>query len=96
MEVKSLDEVRANIDRLDKEIITLMAERGGFVRQAAKFKKSSTEVAAPARVEQVITKVRTFATDAGLEPQVAEATYRSMINAFIALEHMEFQKQSTR
>lgn len=91
MEVQSLDEVRANIDRLDREIIRLMAERGGFVQQAARFKTSHADVEAPKRVEQVIAKVRGLAADAGLEPRVAQAAYRAMIAAFIEVEREAFR-----
>lgn len=93
MKLKSLDEVRFNIDRLDREIIDLMAERGTFVRQAATFKASSAEVDAPKRVEQVIAKVREYAAQSGLEPQVAEAAYRAMIAAFIEVEREVFHRQ---
>jgi len=88
MEVHSLEEVRENIDRLDRAIIGLMAERGTFVEQAARFKTSRAEVEAPNRVEQVVAKVRTLATEAGLAPQVAEAAYRAMIAEFIEFEHL--------
>lgn len=37
---ESLEEVRANIDRIDDEIIKLIAERGTYVVQASSFKKS--------------------------------------------------------
>ncbi|MDP9031075.1 MAG: chorismate mutase, partial [Pseudomonadota bacterium] len=37
----SLEQVRENIDRLDRQIVALLAERGGFVSQAARFKKDS-------------------------------------------------------
>ena len=94
MEVQSLDEVRSNIDRLDRDIIRLMAERGGFVQQAARFKTSHADVEAPKRVEQVIAKVRSLADEAGLEPQVAEAAYRAMIGAFIEVERRAFQSRS--
>ena len=90
MEAQSLGEVRADIDRLDRGIVRLMAERGAFVRQAARFKASRAEVEAPGRVEQVAAKVRALAADAGLEPQVAEAAYRAMIAAFIEVEHSAF------
>ena len=90
MEAQSLAEVRDNIDRLDKSIIALMAERGGFVRQAARFKSSRAEVEAPKRVEDVIKKVCSLANEAGLESQVAEAAYRAMIAAFVEVEDVEF------
>ncbi len=40
MRARSLEEVRDNIDRLDREIIKLVAERSSFVKQAVRFKTS--------------------------------------------------------
>ena len=54
----TLEHVRENIDRLDQQIVTLLAERGRYVSQAARFKKDADGVKAPQRVEQVIAKVR--------------------------------------
>src|SRR5690554_2583963 len=85
----SIDEVRVNIDSIDKEIVGLLAERGGFVKQAARFKKTTDDVKAPQRVEQVITKVRALAAELGGNPEVTEAVYRSMISAFISAELQE-------
>ena len=53
----SIEEVRSNIDRIDRQIVALLAERGIFVKQAARFKKTTDDVKAPQRVEQVIAKV---------------------------------------
>ncbi len=53
IDVRSLDEVRDNIDRLDRAIIALMAERGRFVQQAARFKVSRSDVEAPKRWRQI-------------------------------------------
>lgn len=82
----SLDEVRLNIDRLDRQLVTLVAERGAYVSQAVHFKKSAAEVAAPRRVAQVIDRVRALALDAGADPAVVEATWRAMIAAFVEAE----------
>ena len=96
MDVRSLEEVRDNIDRLDRAIVGLMAERGRFVEQAARFKTSRSDVEAPKRVEQVIAKVRGLAVEAGLEPQVAEAAYRAMVGAFIEVEHSALERGARR
>lgn len=69
-----------------------MAERAGYVHQAATFKTSAADVEAPKRVEQVIAKVRAIAVECGLEPEVADVTYRAMISAFIKVEHEAFQQ----
>ncbi|NVZ21163.1 chorismate mutase [Pseudomonas costantinii] len=82
----SLEQVRENIDRLDQQIVTLLAERGRYVSQAARFKKDTDGVKAPQRVEQVIAKVRGLSQTVGANPEVTEQVYRAMIAAFIQQE----------
>jgi isochorismate pyruvate lyase len=86
MVCNSLEQVRENIDRLDRQIVGLLAERGRYVAQAARFKKTANDVKAPQRVEQVITKVVALSSEVGANPAVTEAVYRAMISAFIAAE----------
>jgi isochorismate pyruvate lyase len=66
--------------------VSLLAQRGKLVTQAANFKKTTDDVRAPARVEQVIDKVRGLAEEAGASAAVVEQVYRAMISAFIAEE----------
>lgn len=82
----SLDEVRASIDELDARIVSLLAERRGYVLQAARFKKSPDAVRVPAREAQVISHVKALAYRAGLEPELVEALYRQMIDGFVRIE----------
>jgi len=91
---QSIEEVRQQIDRLDRQIVTLLAERGAYVRQAAGFKRNSDEVRAPQRVEQVIGKVVELANELGADPMVIEQVYRAMIDAFIAAELAEHARVS--
>ncbi|MFI8747546.1 chorismate mutase [Pseudomonas sp. NPDC077186] len=86
---RSISEVRENIDQIDRKIVALLAERGTFVTQAAAFKKTTDEVKAPARVEQVISKVKSLAQEHGADPVVVEKVYRAMISAFIGAELKE-------
>ncbi|MCP1508940.1 isochorismate pyruvate lyase [Pseudomonas marginalis] len=85
----TLEQVRSNIDRLDQQIVTLLAERGQYVSQAARFKKDTDGVKAPQRVEQVISKVRDLSQAVGANPDVTEQVYRAMIAAFIQQELAE-------
>jgi itaconate CoA-transferase len=84
--LESLDEVRASIDATDREIVRLLAKREGYVRRAARFKKTQREVEAPKRVEEVVGKVRALAEGHGASPEVVEEVYRAMISRFISLE----------
>lgn len=92
-ECSSLQEVRDNIDDIDHKIIALLAERGVYVKQAARFKKDGAEVPAPARVAQVMAKVNALAQELGANRWVVEQVYRAMISAFIAVEMEEHKRK---
>ena len=87
---RTLGEVRSNIDRLDREIIRLIAERSHYVHEAARFKANPAQVEAPQRAEAVVRKAMATAEQEGLPPKIAEATYRAMIRAFIDYEQEVF------
>lgn len=89
----SLDEVRENIDRIDNEIIKLIAERGTYVIQASQFKKDEDSVKDTGRVEKVIAKVREKAEEYGADSDMIEALYREMISRFVNMEMSEFHKK---
>ena len=82
----SLNEVRQQIDRVDRELVALIAERGHYVRQAAGLKKTAAEIPAPQRVAQVLARVDALARESGADPMVVAATWRAMIAAFIEAE----------
>lgn len=90
MQCKSLEEVRAKIDKIDNEIIKLIAERGTYVVQASNFKKDEEGVKDTARVEKVIQKVREKAEMYGANQDMVEALYREMISRFVSMEMKEF------
>ena len=91
----TLSEVRDNIDELDRQIVGLLAERGRYVKDAARFKKDPFQVSAPARQQQVIDKVTALAIDKDAYPEVVEACYRAMIAGFIAREQRDFTHMTT-
>ncbi|APA95795.1 chorismate mutase [Nocardia seriolae] len=93
---QTLAEVRTGIDELDGELIRLLASRQELVRAAATFKSDEQAVRAPDRVEQVVALARTRAAAEGLEPTVAEAVWRAMSSAFIALELTEHAARGQR
>ena len=89
----SIEEIRLQIDRIDRQIVALLAERGAYVSRAALFKKDDAAVRAPARVEEVIRKVRALAEKDGANPALVESVYRTMIAAFIDIELAEHSRR---
>ncbi|MBX9635855.1 MAG: chorismate mutase, partial [Magnetospirillum sp.] len=69
-----------------------LAERAGYVEQAAGFKATKAAVVDNARIEQIILKVRHLANEEGMCPDLVEHIYRSMIDAFIIHEAKIYKK----
>lgn len=90
----SLQEVRERIDRLDVQIVRLLAERFACARQAASFKTTAAQVPAPERAARVIHKVREMAAENGAPPEAVEQVYRALIGAMIEIELQLHKKPS--
>lgn len=88
----TMADVRRHIDALDDRIVALLAERSGYVAQAARIKQRADQVYDQARIDFIIDRVRAQARQAGAPEAVMEATYRAMIAAFIEFEHGEFAR----
>jgi isochorismate pyruvate lyase len=82
----SMDQVRAEIDRIDSALVDLVAERFGYVERAWQLKSRPEEAIVPWRIQQVIDRVRAKAQVKGLPPELAEALWRQMIGWFVQYE----------
>ena len=87
---KSLNEARENIERIDRQIVRLIGERRHYVKEATKFKVNKEDVLDDNRVDLVIKKVRRVAEKENINPDMVEALYRTMINAFRKMEIEDF------
>lgn len=88
-----MDEVRVEIDRLDRALVELMAERFTYVDRAWQLKGDPSQATVPWRIQQVIDKVRGHADSHGLPPELAEALWRQMIGWFIQYEEQQMTKR---
>ena len=89
---KDLKEVRENIDRIDYDIIRLLAERSEFVEQAAIFKNNEAMIRDPNRIKAVLTNVRNHAVALGMDPTIVEHVYRVLLDEFIDYELKEYRR----
>ena len=94
MEVKkcnSLEEVRKEIDKIDDQIVELIAKRNAYIRELAHFKNSIDEIKAKDRIDDVINRMRSRAIDLDLSPNLINDLYIRMIDAMVDTEVAEFQ-----
>jgi isochorismate pyruvate lyase len=83
---RTIDDIRAAIDRIDQDVIGLLGRRAQYVCAAAGFKKDQTDVRAPERVEAMLRTRREWAESQGLDPDFIERLYRSVVEYFVAQE----------
>ncbi|SFZ97579.1 Isochorismate pyruvate-lyase [hydrothermal vent metagenome] len=87
----TLEEAREEIDKLDYEIVKLIAARNDYIKQIAHFKTTIDEIKADNRVSDVISKVREQAISLGLSPNLINELYVKMIDEMIESEITEFK-----
>ena len=83
----SIEEIRSEIDRIDKEIISLLGERFQYVKAIVAFKEPSKEgIVAQDRYNAVIASRRALAEECGLDANLIEKLYRGIMDHFIEEE----------
>lgn len=84
---EGLADLRAVIDRIDRDIVALLAERVRCLDQVIAVKaRDNLPAAIPERIEGVVANVRAEAEAAGMPPDLAEALWRKLIDWSIAYE----------
>jgi tRNA/rRNA methyltransferase len=79
--------LRVEIDRTDRALMRLFAERAGYIDRAAAIKAGNGLPARiPDRVEEVVARVRAAAGAEGLDADLFERLWRLLIEAAIARE----------
>jgi isochorismate pyruvate lyase len=89
---ETMDEVRAGVDALDRELVTLLARRQGYMEAAARIKPTLDDVRVPWRIEDVVEKVLEDARQKGLSARIAEPVWRELIECCIAHEADAWKK----
>jgi isochorismate pyruvate lyase len=77
---QSMNEARVEIDRVDRALVALLAERWTYVDRMWELKRVlGAEANVAWRNREVIDKVRADAAERGLPPEMAEAVWRLII-----------------
>ncbi|MEO1656578.1 MAG: chorismate mutase [Pseudomonadota bacterium] len=88
----SMEEVRAGVDALDRELVKLLAVRQGYMEAAARIKPRAEDVRVPWRIEEVVAKVLQTAETEGLSGRIAEPVWRELIERCIEHEAETWEK----
>jgi isochorismate pyruvate lyase len=87
---ETMADVRYEIDRIDRVLVEILAERQSFMDAAARIKPQRGQVRDEARIEDVVAKVLAECPKHGLAPEIAEPVWRLLIERCIAYEFDAF------
>ena len=82
----TMEQVRSNVDAIDRAIIDLLAQRFALMDTAARIKSTRGAVRDEARKAQVIANANVAAATAGLPDGLAPALWETLVEASIAYE----------
>ncbi len=83
---QTMQEVRAGVDALDRELVALVAQRARYMEAAARIKPSREVVRDEWRINDVISKVSAAAKSHDLAVEIAEPVWRELVERSIAYE----------
>ena len=93
---RTMGEVRRGIDRLDEQIVALVAERFRYMDAAARIKQHRADVRDETRKAEVIANVRRGAAAANVPVPLIEEIWERLVEASIAYEFERFDALSAR
>ena len=82
----TMQQVREGVDAIDRQLVTLIAARQGYMHAAARIKANRDDVYDAERIEDIIEKVLELSKSAGLSADISEPVWREMIKQCIAHE----------
>ena len=92
-ECANIQEVREEIDIIDREVIQALSKRFQHVIAAARFKTSEASVRSPDRFQAMLQQRREWAQESGLNPDVVENLYRDLVNYYIEEELKHYKSE---
>ncbi|MEG4291352.1 isochorismate lyase [Microcoleus sp. C2C3] len=92
-ECANIQEVRDEIDIIDREVIEALSKRFQYVIAAARFKTSEASVRSPERFQAMLQQRREWAGESGLNPDVVENIYRDLVNYYIEEELKHYKSE---
>jgi isochorismate pyruvate lyase len=79
----NMDQIRNEIDYLDRTVVALLGKRLQYVKAASKFKKSPQTVQDPERFKAMLRKRGEWAAMEGLNPGAIEKLYNDLVTHFV-------------
>ena len=91
----SMTDVRREIDRIDRALVRLLAERLTYIERAGHIKPTRATVRDEDRIRDVLTKVKGTCEREGFPYAIAQPVWRQLMEGCIAHEFVVFDGRDT-
>jgi isochorismate pyruvate lyase len=91
----TMTDIRREIDRLDRALVRLLAERLTYIERAGHIKTERAKVRDEARIAAVLAKVKASCATEGFPYRIAEPVWRHLMDGCIAHEFDIFDEAKT-
>lgn len=91
---RTMAEVRAGVDQLDRTLVELLARRFGYMRAAARIKPERSQVRDEERKAQVIAAARASAFELGVPVGLVGDFWERLVEASIAYELQAWERNN--
>ena len=88
---ESMRDVRAGIDSLDEQLLNLLSERIQYIKRAAQIKTSIDSIRDDERIEAIISKRKSQASEHGYSEEFIENLFRQLIEYSVDFEMQAFK-----
>ena len=93
MNKKELQKARNKIDKLDKEIFSLIKKRTEIVKYMLNLKKFKNQIVDHKRIKKILVNVRNQSIKNKIDPKITKRIWKNMIFSYIDYEKRNFKKK---
>lgn len=89
---QTMTDIRREIDRVDRALVRILAERLTYIERAGHIKRDRATVRDEARINDVLAKVKAACDREGFPATIAEPVWRRLMDGCIAHEFEVFDE----
>jgi isochorismate pyruvate lyase len=90
MKHNNMEDLRHELNGIDSSILSLLKDRFALIHEASLIKKNTNEIRDHARIEEVITGIRSQSKELGIDENTMEYLWRFLIELSIRYEFDHF------
>ena len=90
---KTLDLIRAKLDKLDNKLLILIKKRSKLVNEVLKVKTQKKEIIDQKRINFILNKIKKKSIQSNIDPKITNKIWKNMIWSFIDYEKRNFKKK---